>query len=84
MSQFSKYEDKKLKESSQVLYEIAALEEDIEIELQDDILITYHEENPWKLEVREGIDGSTKEYDISNGLEKLLSDYGDLIIESIR
>lgn len=84
MSQFSKYEDKKLKDSSQVLYEIASLEEDTEIELQDGIFITYHEENPWKIEVRDGIEGSTKEYDISNGIDNLLADYGELIIESIR
>jgi hypothetical protein len=80
----NKYIDTTLRQSSQVLYEIATLDTDTEIELQDDIFISYYEENPWKIEVREGIDGSTKEYDISNGFEKLIADYGDLIIESIR
>ena len=78
------YINTKLKDSSQILYEIAQTNKDIEIELTDDIFVSYYFNNPWKLEVREGLDGDVKEYNISDEIDDLLKEYGTLFIEDIR
>lgn len=76
-------ENRKLKDAVDILMNIFDSEVGFEVELEDDILISYYADNPLVLEVREGIDGSVTEYKYEE-INDLVSKYGELVIEDIR